>query len=63
MKIATLIRRLEDIQQQYSDVEVGIRWDIDEVSPRIGIEPDIIDIKVRNGNIRSCLVLKPIDWE
>ena len=62
MKIATLIRRLEGIHQQYGDVEVGIRLDIDEVSPRVRIEPDIVDVEVRNGDIRSCLVLQPIDW-
>lgn len=63
MKIATLIRRLEEVHQQHGDVEVGIRLDIDEVSPRIRIEPDVIDMEVRHGDIRPCLVLHPVDWE
>ena len=63
MKIATLIRRLEEVQQQHGDVEVGIRLDIDEVSSRVRIEPDVIDVEVRPGDIRPCLVLYPVDWE
>ncbi|WP_145984459.1 MULTISPECIES: hypothetical protein [Zymobacter] len=63
MKIATLIRRLEEVQQRHGDVEVGIRLDIDEVSPRIRIEPEVIDMEVRHGDIQPCLVLHPADWE
>lgn len=63
MKIATLIRRLEEEQQQHGDVEVGIRLDIDEVSSRIRIEPEVIDLEIRRGDIQPCLVLHSIDWE
>lgn len=62
MKIATLIQRLQGIHQQHGDVKADIQLDIDEAWLRVRIEPDIIDVEVRNDGIRSCLVLH-IDWE
>lgn len=62
MRIEKLIEKLQAAQQAHGDIEVGIRLDIDYVSPRIMFEKQLSVTEPRPGEPSPCLTLEPFEW-
>lgn len=62
MRIGKLIEKLQAAQHLHGDIEVGIRLDIDYVSPRIMFEKELSVTESRPGEPTPCLALEPFEW-
>lgn len=62
MRIGKLIEKLQDAQHAHGNIEVGIRLDIDYISPRIMFGKELGVTESRPGELAPCLALEPQEW-